>query len=203
MKSWIWVHGIRMKMLGLVALGVASVVIISALSLNILQQVMLTDRQQTLRAATGVLHSQIAVIKGRLDRGAITDAQAKEQLIELIHTARYNGSAYFGVYNLAGIMLAHGTTPAFDGADMLHHENPAVRDSTKAMLDLSAGGQSGFITMLGAKSGRTDVNVEKLYYAASYAPWGLVTVSSSEIDDIQAAFRHEAWRGGAISLGVA
>jgi len=187
----------------MIVLGVASVVIVSAFSLSALQDSMLADRKQELQAATGVLHSQIALIKGRLDRAEITEPQAQEQLSELIHKTRYNGTAYFGVYNTAGIMLAHGTTPAFDGADMLHHQNPAVRNSTKAMLDLSAGGQSGFVTILGTKSGHTDVNVEKLYYAASYAPWGLVTVSSSELDDIEAAFWQEARRIGLISFGVA
>ncbi len=203
MKLWSWMHGIQMKMLGVVALGVLSVVVVSALSLSTLQNAMLADRKMELQAATGVLHSQIGLIKSRLDHGAITEAQAKDQLIELIHTARYKGTAYFGVYNLSGIMVAHGTTAAFDGADMLHHENPAVRNSTKAMLDLSAGGKSGFLTLLGSKSGHADINVEKLYYAASFAPWDLVTVSSSELDDIQAAFRQEARHVGLIGFAVA
>src|SRR5208283_837553 len=93
MRSWNWMHGIQMKMLGMVALGVLSVVIVSTLSLSTLQDAMLADRKQELQAATGVLHSQIGVIKNRLDRGAISEEQAKDQLIELIHTARYNGTA--------------------------------------------------------------------------------------------------------------
>jgi methyl-accepting chemotaxis protein len=194
-------HSIQSRILGVVAVGVVSVVIVSWQSLQTLHGVMLEDRKQELLAATGVLHSQIGVIKNRLDRGELTEEQGKEQLIGLIHSARYKGKGYFGVYNLSGIMVAHGTTPAFDGADMLHHENPAVRNSTKAMLDLAAGGQSGFLTLLGTKSGRPDINVEKLYYAASFAPWGLVTVSSSELDDIQAAYWQEAWRIG-LGAGV-
>jgi methyl-accepting chemotaxis protein len=195
-------RGIQIKILGVVALGILAVVITSAMSLRTLQNAMLEDRKQELQAATGVLHSQIGVIKTRLDHGDIGEAEAKAQLVNLIHSARYNGTAYFGVYNLAGIMVAHGTTPAFDGADMLHHENPAVRNSTKAMLDLSTGGKSGFLMLLGTKSGHPDINVEKLYYAASFAPWGLVTVSSSELDDIQTAFWQEASKIGLIGLAV-
>jgi methyl-accepting chemotaxis protein len=203
MRAWDWVRGIRLKMLGLVALGVVSVAAVSANSLNTLWDVMLADRKQTLQAATGVLHSRIGAIKTSLDRGAITESEARDRLTELIHTARYNGTSYFGLYNLAGIMLAHGTTSAFDGADMLHHKNPTVRNNTRVMLDLCAGGRSGFISVLGSKSGQPNVDVEKLYYAASFVPWDLVTVASSELDDIQLAFWNAASRGALISLGVA
>jgi methyl-accepting chemotaxis protein len=190
-------------MLGVVVLGVVCVVLVSVLLLSTLQDVMLADRKEQLSAATGVLHSEIGLIKGKIDRGELTEAQGKEQLSALIHAARYNGIGYFSVYNLTGIMLAHGTTPAFDGADMMHSQSPPVRASTKAMLELTAGGRSGFVTMLGTKPGNTKVNVVKLYYASSYAPWGLVTVASSELDDIDAAFWQEARQVGVISLVVA
>ena len=65
-KMWRWMHSIQMKMLGVVALGVLSVVVVSVLSLSTLQNAMLSDRKQELQAATGVLHSQIGVIKNHV-----------------------------------------------------------------------------------------------------------------------------------------
>ena len=90
------------------------------------------------------------------------------------------------------MMLAHGTTPKFDGADMLHSPNKTIRANVQTALKLTENGASGFVEAMGSKSGHPDINVKKLYYNASVPDSNLYTTTGIEIDDINSAFWGQA-----------
>lgn len=97
-------------------------------------------------------------------------------------------------------MVAHGVAPAFEGKP-----TPVGDTSGRTMLQLGEaalqGGDNGVAAYAFPRPGQT-VAQPKLAYVARFAPWRLVLMAGTYVDDLDAAFHAMLWRLSEIGAGI-
>ncbi len=184
---------LRTKLTLLLGLSALAVIASIGLAASQLQQRMLSDRVDKLRAATQMTLGLAQSLEQQVVAGQMTRQAAIAQLAAALHVMHFdNGDGYIGFQSRDGIVLAHGGNPKLEGKPASGHDASGRSTSDLAWAALQTG-DDGVIFYSMPKPGRT-VPQPKVGYVAQFVPWQAVAIASAYTDDLDAAFRRSLLR---------
>jgi methyl-accepting chemotaxis protein len=196
---------LRTKLTLLLGLSALSVIACIALAASQLQQRMLDDRVDKLRAAAQMTLGLAQSLEQQIVAGKMTRDAAIAQVAAAVHVMHFdNGAGYAVFQSRAGLVLAHGGMPALEG------KPPAGRDASgRSTSDLAwavlNNTDDGIILYSAPKPGQT-APLPKVAYVARFDPWQAAVFASAFTDDLDAAFRSDLMRlcaaGGFVLLAT-
>ncbi len=188
-------------LLGLFALALIAAI---AAATSIMQQRMVNDRVDKLRA---VVQSAIGVAK-TVDLEARSQGLTREQAIERlrasIHGMRFDNGAGYIIVRRGTMILLHGADPAMEGKASVTAD-ASGRPLAELIENALQGKDESVVTYLFPKPGQVEPRL-KVSYVARFAPWQVVFFAGAYSDDLDTAFHATLLRlgvfGGAILLIV-
>jgi methyl-accepting chemotaxis protein len=169
-----------------------------ALSARMTHARMLSDRVAKLRAVVEVVHSTARSLEADVAAGKLDRAQALDRFRTLIYATRYDGDEYMMAYDMAGVVIAHGANPKFQGENRLNvadvHGRPIVRDMVDAARQGEGTTEYWYPRAEGSKPS------PKLTYVKAFAPWNILIATGVYIDDIATEFRTYLEETGLLAL---
>jgi methyl-accepting chemotaxis protein len=152
----------------------------------------LVDNAQTL-----VRHYGELAAGGKMD---VTAAQ--EQAKAAVGALRYDGDNYFFIVDTSHRMLRHPMKPELEGKDL-----SGLKDVNGVLIVVETvaaakRGKQEFVDYVWPR-GAGSTPVPKVSTGALYEPWNWVVATGIYTDDVEAEFRSDLIRTGAVSLAVA
>ncbi|GFO64994.1 cache domain-containing protein [Geomonas paludis] len=188
------------------SISLATVVIIAAVNflylLPTMQDRILAEREDTLKAVVDLPIELIAEYDQRVQKGEFTPEEAKKRAMERIKNMRYAGDEYFWINDVNAVMLMHPIKPELNGKDQSATKDPTGKQLFVEMANVARNKGGGVVEYRWPKPGST-VPVAKLSYVKLYKPWGWVVGTGLYMDDLHQVIAEMRWKMGAITLGIA
>jgi methyl-accepting chemotaxis protein len=177
---------------------------ILAFALNTLrEQDTLLSRKQSLvqlvDTAIGVLEAH----KKLADLGALPDAEARKRALGVIDGMRYNGTDYFFVRSIDGIMLVSPGSPNTVGTkrdDVAKDANGKLFQKEMTWVLQSPAAQ-GFVDYTFTKPGSTEQQ-DKVSFIKAYKPWNMAVGTGVYIGDLSAHRAASALQAAGITAAL-
>ena len=194
---------LRTKLTLLLGLSALALVVAIGAAASLMQQRMLDDRIDKLRA----IAEQAVSIAADTDRQAKAAGLSREEAIKqyrnTIRPIRYGGGAgYYFSYGMDGMTLVLGPTPNVEGTSRLGVKDADGKLWVQAMIEVARHG-GGTVDYRYPKPGST-VALPKLAYVLPVPGWNMFVATGLYIDDLDTDFRaallHLATIGGGILL---
>lgn len=177
---------IKQKVYLFVFIAFVSIILVGINSANLMKQGMLNERQQQLKYQVAIVEGIIDNFETQVDRGQITEEQAKQAFYALLPDLQYSKAGYFFAFTSDYILKA-----TLKGAPTeVSVEN--VRDANgdyvyhKLLNTAKKNGGRAFVSYLYKKSTNAKAE-EKISYTLYYKPWNIVVGTGSYISDIDSA----------------
>nr|WP_204126539.1 methyl-accepting chemotaxis protein [Pseudomonas ogarae] len=133
--------------------------------------------------------------------GTLSREDAQKQAVAMVRKLRYDGDNYLWINDLAPKMLMHPTNAKLDGQDLSGFKDPDGKALFMDMVAVAKSQGSGLVGYRWPKPGASEP-VPKISYVQLFKPWAWVLGSGTYTDDVQAAFRAQMWKAGAVLLGI-
>lgn len=176
------------SILGLTLISFAILIwsILSDLNKSLIEQKS-TKTQHVVETAFNI----ISTFHAKEQSGELTTSQAQQQAKALLRELRYDGSNYFWINDMQGVMLMHPIKPQLEGKDLLGFKDPDGVMLFANMVNIVRSSGKGFVPYRWGKKGN-DAPVEKVSFVQGFSPWGWVLGSGVYLDDIQEEFMNSA-----------
>jgi methyl-accepting chemotaxis protein len=189
---------LRTKLGLLVGLSALTLVIGIGVAASMLRQRMLDDRIDKLHAVMESTIGLAQMLENRVAAHQMTREQALEALRDDVHAIRFdNGSGYLFAVTPGDVVVIHGARPALE-----NKPSPATDEHGRKISDLIqealATSDTGVISYMFPRPGQTEPQ-PKITYVARFAPWNLIFLTGTWIDDLDTAFRNSLLSLGLVS----
>ncbi len=193
-----FVSGIRGRVLLLPLVGVLALVVAGVVMVQSLGRVMLEERQARARVVVESLTTVVERFEQRAAAGEMSLADAQAAAIDVVRSARFDGTEYAVILDLKGNVLSH-FSPSVQGKSMWDvKDKNGVQFVRKQIAAAQAGG--GFVDFAFPKAGATEP-MPKTAYAKQTKGWNWVVLSGVYIDTVEDAHR-EAASDAALTVAV-
>ena len=174
------------RKLGLLILSaILGVAVITTLMLISERQMLMTERQDSVRQEVEVAHGILAHYHDLVTKGTLSQADAKQQAMQQIKTLRYNGSEYFWINDMQPRMVMHPTNPALDGTDLTDNKDPNGLRLFVEFVNVVKAKGGGVVAYEWPKPG-SDKPVPKVSYVKGFAPWEWIVGSGVYVETVNA-----------------
>ncbi|RYF46282.1 MAG: hypothetical protein EOO27_39710, partial [Comamonadaceae bacterium] len=194
--------GIAKRLGLLIACALLGIAAITAILLASERQVIMDERQASVRQTVEVAHSLVAYYHSLSIQGKLPEAQAQQMAKDALRPMRYSGSEYLWINDMAPVMLMHPIRPELDGKNLSENKDPTGKRLFVAFVDMVKQNGAGFVPYLWPKPGATDP-VQKISYVKGFAPWGWVIGSGVYVDTVAATVNARSLRFGLGALALA
>ncbi len=136
-----------------------------------------------------LVEAAVTMIEGRRGQaGAMTVAERKVEMAEILRNARFDGGNYVYIFGSDGQLIMHPLLRDAEGKSALGIKEATGRPIFQEMLDLTKAQRSGFVTYSWKKPGDTAPS-EKISYAHAIPEWDWVVAAGLHTSDIQLVFQ--------------
>jgi methyl-accepting chemotaxis protein len=184
----------RLAMLNISAL--IGLLVLTAVFLTSERQLILEERQNSVRQAVEVAHSLVANYHSLVAQGKATDAEAQKLSIAALKVMRYSGKEYMWINDMQPTMVMHPIKPELDGKSLGENKDPTGKRLFVEFVNVVKADGAGYVNYMWPKPG-SENPVQKVSYVKGFAPWGWVIGSGVYIDTVDATIR-----GRVISFGL-
>jgi methyl-accepting chemotaxis protein len=193
---------IRHRLWLLIALTMAMLAGISAVSLFNQRDSAIGERRQKTRALTESALLLIRHYGALASSGKMDIAAAQEAAKGAVGALRYDGDNYFFIVDTAHRMIRHPMKPELEGKDL-----SGLKDANGVLIIVEAVAAAKrakweFVDYIWPR-GAGSLAVPKVSTSALYEPWGWVVSTGIYVDDVDAEFRSGLLRTAAIFAGIA
>ena len=156
--------------------------------MNLVQQNSLATTQTTMtqgyeRTLRYNVQSIVSLLKREMQKAQATGNDPQAVMRDIVASAKYGENGYFFVFDLTGVIQAHGARPDFIGTNRLDHKDVKGHYNVREALQKAREG-GGFVTYWFTKPGHKEPS-PKMVYAQLIPDTTLVVESGLYIDDIQ------------------
>ena len=180
-------------------LCIAAIFVFSALQMR---AVRIDERQQDLANIVDMAMSVITTHAQRARSGAVTEAEAKRQAVEMLLHLRYAKDGYVSIVDGTGSVVMNPSKRESEGKNMWDFQD---KKGNYLYRDIVAAGNSvsgvGFVDYWWVRPGGNDT-VAKRSRIAAYKPWNWNVITGAYMDDIDKAFHATLWKSGALLLAA-
>jgi len=135
--------------------------------------------------AVAMAQEQYAMVQ----KGMLTDEEARQRAQAHIAGLRYNTSDYFWINDIGLRMVMHPFKPDLNGTDLTNLKDPSGKFLFREMVDVVKRQGGGLVRYEWPKPG-SERALPKLSYVEGFAPWGWVIGTGVYIDDL----RQQVWQ---------
>ena len=153
---------------------------------------MMINKKNELTHLVETADSLIRLSANRVQKGELSEDDAKTQAIASVKALSYGGKEYFWINDLQPKMIMHPYKPELDGKDLSGIKDPNGKALFVEFAKTAKENGSGFVDYMWPRPG-ADKPVPKLSFVKTTS-WGWVIGSGVYIDDIDAAQTRETWR---------
>jgi methyl-accepting chemotaxis protein len=185
-------------LLGLFTLGLIIAMGVQAFTL---QQRILDDRIDKLKAAVDMSVAVAALLESRIAAHEMTRDGALARLRDIVHAMRFDGGDGYGtLQSREGVTLIHGIDPNREGkpATAKDANGGTILNLIHATLRDS---DSGTVAYLFPKPGQAQP-LPKVSYVARFAPWNGVFLARAYTDDLERDFRAQITASVVLGLAI-
>ncbi|KGM40213.1 hypothetical protein JY96_09680 [Aquabacterium sp. NJ1] len=193
MFNWFRQFSVASRLRAMALLAVAGVIGVACALMWSSYTQQLAARQTAVRQAVEVAYSMLQSVHARQEAGELTELQAQKTALAALDKLRYSGSEYFWVNDMGPRIIHHPIKPQLDGQDASNIKDPNGVYLFKAFVDTVRTQGEGFVRYQWPKPGM-DQPQDKVSYVKGFAPWGWVLGSGLYLDDVEAAFKAQAFK---------
>lgn len=192
---------IAQKFLIVLLVLVLGTVALSALNAKQEYALLVSEKELKTRHLTEIGYGLIEGAYNAHLEGALSEHEAKAQVIEQIKQLRYGGSEYYWINDIYGQAVIHPFMPALMGRD-LSKTHPEIYDLFKTFSRISAENNGrGAHNYMWPKPGLDNsIKYEKTSYIIEFQPWGWIIGTGIYIDDLQEQFKSILIQNIALSM---
>ncbi|TGR64742.1 methyl-accepting chemotaxis protein [bacterium M00.F.Ca.ET.194.01.1.1] len=192
---------IRKKLLTLISAALLSSVLIIVIQLYLLHGTMIEDRRQLLRGQVETALSLVKSFAERASSGKLSETEAQLAARDAVRALRYSGSEYFFIHDYSesnpGLVLVHPNAKV-EGQNLWEGKDANGTLYVQKMIANARQG-GGFVDYQFPRL-NADQPSPKLGFSAAYAPWKWSITTALYVDDIDEAFRAQAFHAVAGSF---
>jgi methyl-accepting chemotaxis protein len=166
------------------------------------RNMLLQERQSSVRQAVEVAHGLVAHYHDLSTKGKMSEDEAKQAAMAALRTLRYSGSEYFWINDMQPKMVMHPIKPELEGKDLAENKDPTGKPLFVAFVDVVKAKGAGDVPYLWPKPG-SDKPVLKVSHVKGFAPWGWIIGSGVYVDTVDAAIYGRATQAGVAALVLA
>jgi methyl-accepting chemotaxis protein len=191
------------KFASIVLLSLGLIVAVAVILLGTLRDTLMADRKEKTRQMVEMATTLVAYYADQAAHGSMTLDAAKQTAAKQLGDVRYGGNGYFWITDMQPKMVMHPLHPEWVGTDV---SGQVDSRGTHIYLDhvriAKLGG--GFDSYWFPKPGQPkNLFFPKISYVKTFVPWGWVIGTGTYVDDVDAIFRSQVLRIGAIIAGLA
>lgn len=179
--------GIAIKLYSIVLTTILGIICLISLSLFNSHNDLMATKRSELAHLVQAAHSTIQSFHARVQKGELTEAEAKLQAKKAIADLRYQGDNYFWINDLTPSMVMHPIKPQLDGKNLSGVKDPNGTFLFVEFVKATRETGEGFVNYMWPKPGLTDAQ-SKVAFVKEFKPWAWIIGSGSYIDDIDALF---------------
>jgi len=176
---------IAQKMGLIIGSALLGVVALAAVFLTSERQLILEERQGSVRQTVEVAHGLVVHFHDQVGKGKLSEDDAKQRALAALKALRYSGSEYFWVNDMHPTMVMHAVKSELDGKDLTENKDPTGKQLFVEFVNTVKAKGAGYVYYLWPKPG-SDKPVQKVSYVKGFAPWGWVIGSGVYIDTVDA-----------------
>lgn len=180
-------YTIKQRFVLLLVLIIASLIILSSVSLSQAYQSLLQQKhnanQQVVETAYGVVEH----FHQRQSDGLLNEEEAKKKAIEVLNSLRYDKTNYFWVNDYTATMIMHPIKPSLIGKDLSVLKDINGTQFFLEMVKVATNKGQGFVPYKWPKPG-VDDPVDKISFVKAFTPWKWIVGSGTYMDDIDVTF---------------
>ncbi len=179
-----WQIGIS-KQITLLMVGVSVIVFLFSVTLaaHRIKDSLITASKYKVHEIIELAYNVVADYKARVDKGEITETQAKDLALKNLTKFRYQGYNYVWVNDFNGKFLVHPTNPI--GSDSSTYSDVDGKYFFKELTELAKSGKSDFVYYKWNKPGQAkDKQFPKVSTSKAFAEWNWVLATGVYIDEI-------------------
>ena len=194
---------IAQKMGLIIGSALLGVVALAAVFLTSERQLILEERQGSVRQTVEIAHGLVVHFHDQVGKGKLSEDDAKQRALAALKALRYSGSEYFWVNDMHPTMVMHAVKSELDGKDLTENKDPTGKQLFVEFVNTVKAKGAGYVYYLWPKPG-SDKPVQKVSYVKGFAPWGWVIGSGVYIDTVDAEIggRVVAFSIGTLVLAV-
>src|SRR4051794_5793467 len=136
---------LRGRLFAMVSLALVGMLIIGVIALASLRAELLHDRELKTRDLVEAAAYVARTYAAKVTSGAMTEAAAKQGALDAIAMLRYDGTNYFWVNDLNGVLLGHPTMPDRIGKSVLDLRDADGMAMFAAFCETARTEGSGFV----------------------------------------------------------
>jgi methyl-accepting chemotaxis protein len=182
---------LRGRLFAMVSLALAGMLIIGVIALASLRAELLHDRELKTKDLVDAAASIATTFAGKASRGAMTESAAKQAALDAIAMLHYDGSNYFWVNGLDGVLLGHPNMPDRIGKSVLDLRDADGMAMFAAFCDVARTQGGGFVHYNWVKPGAPAPS-PKISYVTRIPGWDWVIGTGIYVDDVDAVFQRKA-----------
>jgi len=176
---------IAQKMGLIIGSALLGVVALAAVFLTSERQLILEERQGSVRQTVEIAHGLVVHFHDQVGKGKLSEDDAKQRALAALKALRYSGSEYFWVNDMHPTMVMHAVKSELDGKDLTENKDPTGKQLFVEFVNTVKAKGAGYVYYLWPKPG-SDKPVQKVSYVKGFAPWGWVIGSGVYIDTVDA-----------------
>lgn len=193
---------LRQQFLITLATVVVTLVVLSSVVLGNQRATMLEDRKEKLRNLVEVALTVVGQFEAQARDGKLPLEEAQKAALEAVSRLRYAEKEYFFVQDLVKeTVIMHPFAIRLIGTSVTAVKDKSGKQFSLELNNLARDKGEGYVDYVGERYG-SGVQVPKLSYIKKFAPWGWAIGSGIYIDDVDAAFRREAYALGVWILAI-
>lgn len=186
--SW----SVRIRLLVILLLSLLAMLALETVNLRSQYRDAVQHQKQHLQRLVDAATSQVHYFYQRAEKGILTEAQAREQALEVLNAQQFGKDGYFFVLNQSVDMIGHGQQPAVRGKNFA---NAVSEDGVTVFSNMSAlvttGQSEGAFFEYQWRAAGESVAEDKISYVKAFAPWGWVVGSGVYLADIHSAVQQD------------
>lgn len=186
--SW----SVRTRLLVILLLSLLAMLALETVNLRSQYRDAVQHQKQHLQRLVDAATSQVHYFYQRAEQGILTEAQAREQALEVLNAQQFGKDGYFFVLNQSVDMIGHGQQPAVRGKNFA---NAVSEDGVTVFSNMSAlvttGQSEGAFFEYQWRAAGESAAEDKISYVKAFAPWGWVVGSGVYLADIHSAVKQD------------
>ena len=186
--SW----SVRTRLLVLLSLSLLAMLALETVNLRSQYRDAVQHQKQHLQRLVDAATSQVHYFYQRAEKGILTEAQAREQALEVLNAQQFGKDGYFFVLNQSVDMIGHGQQPAVRGknfANAISEDGVTVFSNMSALVTMGQF-EGAFFEYQWRAAGESAAE-DKISYVKAFAPWGWVVGSGVYLADIHSAVKQD------------
>ncbi|MCB9947165.1 MAG: cache domain-containing protein [Rhodospirillaceae bacterium] len=170
--------------MAIVALSFLGFTIIAAVAIVELRATLMDDRHERIQSLVEAATGLVDRFHQRVVDGEMTDAEAQAAAMDALRGMRYGEDGYVFIFDSNAVTLMHAVQPALEGRNLLDLQDG---DGVRFVRDLIAAAHDGggFVAYQWPKVADGQP-IDKLSYAALFAPWDWTIGTGIYMDEVGA-----------------